>query len=133
MRNRSVHVILLAVLAFTTATGLARADVCIGIDESRDTLSEPDRTASLILLGKQFELAGEHVAPEGCTATYTVSHVKFGDTITGTLAGPGGHINFMDDAEVAANVSWQNYERSWHLWKVRALAKLEAERRQSTV
>jgi hypothetical protein len=90
MHNRSVHVALLAVVAFTTATGLARADVCIGVEESRDTLTEPDRAASIILLAKQFELAGEHVAPEGCTATYTVSHVKFGDTITVTLTGPEG-------------------------------------------
>jgi ribulose-5-phosphate 4-epimerase/fuculose-1-phosphate aldolase len=45
------------------------------------------------------------------------------------LAGPSGHIVFMDDAEVAANVSWQNYERSWNLWKTRALAKLEAEKK----
>jgi ribulose-5-phosphate 4-epimerase/fuculose-1-phosphate aldolase len=44
------------------------------------------------------------------------------------LAGPGGHIVFMDDAEVQANVSWQNYERSWNLWKTRALATLEAEK-----
>ena len=45
------------------------------------------------------------------------------------LAGERGHIVFMDDAEVQANVSWQNYERSWNLWKTRALATLEAERR----
>jgi HCOMODA/2-hydroxy-3-carboxy-muconic semialdehyde decarboxylase len=44
------------------------------------------------------------------------------------LAGAGGRIVFMDDAEVAANVSWQNYERSWNLWKARALAKLAAEK-----
>jgi hypothetical protein len=30
----------------------------------------------------------------------------------------------MDDAEVAANVSWQNYDRSWELWKRRVLEKL---------
>jgi HCOMODA/2-hydroxy-3-carboxy-muconic semialdehyde decarboxylase len=42
------------------------------------------------------------------------------------LAGPSGSIVFMDEAEVAANVAWQNYERSWNLWKTRALAKLEA-------
>jgi len=41
----------------------------------------------------------------------------------------GGYINYMDDAEVAANVSWQNYERSWSLWKTRALAKLAEEKR----
>jgi ribulose-5-phosphate 4-epimerase/fuculose-1-phosphate aldolase len=45
------------------------------------------------------------------------------------LAGERGHIVFMDDEEVQANVSWQNYERSWNLWKTRALARLEAERR----
>jgi HCOMODA/2-hydroxy-3-carboxy-muconic semialdehyde decarboxylase len=44
------------------------------------------------------------------------------------LAGGERHIVFMDDAEVQANVSWQNYERSWNLWKTRALAKLEAEK-----
>jgi ribulose-5-phosphate 4-epimerase/fuculose-1-phosphate aldolase len=33
-------------------------------------------------------------------------------------------IVFMDEAEVAANVSWQNYERAWDLWKRKALAQL---------
>jgi HCOMODA/2-hydroxy-3-carboxy-muconic semialdehyde decarboxylase len=46
------------------------------------------------------------------------------------LAGAGGKIVFMDDAEVRANVAWQNYERSWSLWKTRALARLEGERRR---
>ena len=40
------------------------------------------------------------------------------------LAGPGGRIVFMDDAEVQANVSWQNYDRAWNLWKMKALEKL---------
>jgi ribulose-5-phosphate 4-epimerase/fuculose-1-phosphate aldolase len=44
------------------------------------------------------------------------------------LAGSEGRIVYMDDKEVAANVSWQNYERSWQLWKTRALATLERER-----
>jgi HCOMODA/2-hydroxy-3-carboxy-muconic semialdehyde decarboxylase len=43
------------------------------------------------------------------------------------LAGPGGYIAYMDDAEVQANVSWQNYERAWNLWKARALATLAKE------
>ncbi len=34
-------------------------------------------------------------------------------------------IVFMDEAEVAANVSWQNYERAWDLWKRRVLAQLK--------
>jgi len=32
---------------------------------------------------------------------------------------------FMDEAEVAANVSWQNYDRAWDLWKRRVLAQLK--------
>jgi HCOMODA/2-hydroxy-3-carboxy-muconic semialdehyde decarboxylase len=44
------------------------------------------------------------------------------------LAGASGHVVYMDDAEVQANVSWQNYDRSWNLWRTRALAQLERER-----
>lgn len=44
------------------------------------------------------------------------------------LAGAGGKIVFMDASEVAANVAWQDYERSWDLWRTKALAKLGAER-----
>jgi ribulose-5-phosphate 4-epimerase/fuculose-1-phosphate aldolase len=44
------------------------------------------------------------------------------------LAGPRGRINFMDAKEVAANVSWQNYDRSWNLWRTRALEKLKSEK-----
>ena len=45
------------------------------------------------------------------------------------LAGDEGVIAFMDAAEVEANVAWQNYERSWNLWKAKALAKLAAEKK----
>ena len=43
------------------------------------------------------------------------------------LAGDDKAIAFMDAAEVAANVSWQNYERSWSLWKTKVLARLAEE------
>jgi ribulose-5-phosphate 4-epimerase/fuculose-1-phosphate aldolase len=43
------------------------------------------------------------------------------------LAGNERPIVFMDEAEVAANVSWQNYERAWDLWKKRVLADLASE------
>jgi len=44
------------------------------------------------------------------------------------LAGPRGKVVYMDAKEVAANVSWQNYDRSWNLWRTRGLAKLKAEK-----
>ena len=47
------------------------------------------------------------------------------------LAGDDKPIVFMDDAEVAANVSWQNYERSWSLWKAKVLARLAEEAAQN--
>lgn len=35
---------------------------------------------------------------------------------------------YMDDAEVAANVVWQEYVRSWDLWKKKWLPRLAAEK-----
>ncbi len=43
----------------------------------------------------------------------------------------GGRDNavvYMDDSEVAANVVWQEYVRSWDLWKKKWLPRLAAER-----
>lgn len=40
------------------------------------------------------------------------------------LAGPGGSIIPMDDAEVATSDANQKYDRGWHLWKSRALARM---------
>ena len=44
------------------------------------------------------------------------------------IAGPKGKVNYMDAKEVAANVSWQNYDRSWNLWRTRWIARLKAEK-----
>ncbi len=44
------------------------------------------------------------------------------------LAGPRGKVNYMDAKECAANTSWQNYDRSWNLWRTRALTKLKSEK-----
>ena len=41
------------------------------------------------------------------------------------LAGPKGKVVYMDAQECAANVSWQNYDRSWNLWRERALKQLK--------
>ncbi len=44
-------------------------------------------------------------------------------------AGPDAVV-YMDAAEVAANVSWQEYERSWDLWKTTWQKRLAQERAQ---
>lgn len=42
------------------------------------------------------------------------------------IAGPGGTLTFLDDAEVRASVPPQNYNRAWPLWRERALARVRA-------
>jgi hypothetical protein len=80
----------IALLLFVWMPSSARADVCLTIDEARDTFSPSDRSAALLLLARQFELAGERVVPPECPNLYVVSHVQFGTRITITLSGPMG-------------------------------------------
>ena len=46
------------------------------------------------------------------------------------MGGSDEHVVYMDRAEVAANVVWQEYVRSWDLWKKKWLARLAAEKAQ---
>jgi ribulose-5-phosphate 4-epimerase/fuculose-1-phosphate aldolase len=39
------------------------------------------------------------------------------------LAGPGGKITYLDDAEVKASVSRQDFYRAWPMWRAKALGK----------
>jgi hypothetical protein len=73
----------------------ARGTVCLAIDEARDTFSPQDRQAALILVAKQFELAGRRVVPDDCAERYLLSHVGLGNTITVTLSGAAGQREAM--------------------------------------
>jgi len=42
------------------------------------------------------------------------------------IAGPGGKITCMDEAEVEASNAVQNYNRAWPAWREKALARLKA-------
>jgi hypothetical protein len=95
MRTGFFRTLGFAILTLTLTTAAARADVCVSIDEGRDTLNQADRAAALILLHRQFESEGYRVVLNGCTESYVVSHVKFGDTITVTLSGATGQRQAM--------------------------------------
>jgi HCOMODA/2-hydroxy-3-carboxy-muconic semialdehyde decarboxylase len=41
-----------------------------------------------------------------------------------TLAGPGGRITYLDEAEVKASDPVQNYARAWPMWRAKALGEL---------
>jgi hypothetical protein len=73
-----------------TATA-AVAAVCVDVDTSRDTLSESDRNATRFLLAQALQREGIQVGQQDCAATYTVYHVKLGNSITVFLQGPQGH------------------------------------------
>lgn len=91
MTMTAVSLAALMIAAPAHAQTRAGADVCVTVDEAHDTLSPQDRAAAVLLVAKQFELAGRRVVPEGCSTVYTVSHVQLGKTIMVTLAGPEGH------------------------------------------
>jgi hypothetical protein len=69
----------------------ASAAVCTAIDTTRDTLSEPDRNATRILLGQALRQQGIEVADSNCLGTYVVYHVKLGNSITVFMQGPQGY------------------------------------------
>jgi len=81
---------LFSALLLLSVAGAARADICINIDEPRDTFSSSDRAASLILISREFRQAGEQVGSDNCTSVYVLSHVKLGNVIIVTLSGPTG-------------------------------------------
>ena len=45
-----------------------------------------------------------------------------------TMTGSMDSVVFMDDEEVAANVKWQEYYRSWDLWKKKWQKRLAQEK-----
>lgn len=93
VRSPALCIAALAVAIVTSTPVSARADVCVTIDEAHDTFSASDRSAALLLLKRQFELAGERVLEPGCQEAYVVSHVTFGTRIMITLSGPKGQRN----------------------------------------
>lgn len=90
VRHPVLFIVAVAGAIVVSAAAPARADVCVTIDEAHDTFSAPDRSAALLLLKRQFELAGERVVEPGCQQAYVVSHVTFGTRIMITLSGPKG-------------------------------------------
>ena len=80
---------LLAMFLVAVTAGAAHAQVCVEIDTPRDTLDPQDRAAAVLLLTRQFALAGEEVTAD-CATPYVLAHIKLGNTITVSLSGPTG-------------------------------------------
>ncbi len=90
MRNRLIRSALFVLMLMAGTARAANGQTCLVIDEPRDTLGRDERIAALLLLGKEFERAGQPVVDRDCAATYTVAHIRLGTTIIVSLSGPKG-------------------------------------------
>src|SRR5262245_25936586 len=75
---------------FAAVSSAAQADVCVTIDEARDTLPIQEQGAAIVLVRSEFEQAGERVVPAPCPTPYSVFHATLGDLIVVTISGPKG-------------------------------------------
>jgi len=89
MRGQLLRVMTLTGILVAGAQA-ARADVCVSIDQENDTFSLQEQGAAIVLIKSEFEQAGERVASAPCPSPYSVSHVRLGDLIVVTIAGPNG-------------------------------------------
>ena len=80
----------LVTTVFLAGAASAAAQVCVSVDSAKDTLTQADRDAAVVLITRQFELAGERLVPAGCPREFVVSHVRLLDTIVVSMTGPGG-------------------------------------------
>ena len=83
---------------------------------------------AVLMRGHGSTVVGENIQRAVGRTIYLEQNARMQFQATVLAGDDAGRIVFMDAAEVEANVSWQNYERAWNLWKTRALAKLEAEK-----
>ncbi|MFT3766576.1 MAG: hypothetical protein QM820_13845 [Minicystis sp.] len=90
---RKAAVSLSFVSAFATialSASASAADVCLRIDESRDTLSAQERAAAQAIFAQAVESAGDQLSGNACSRTYVLSHRKTGNVINIRITGPGG-------------------------------------------
>ncbi len=82
--------VLLSIGVVTFTARAVSAAVCVEIDTSKDTLSDGDRNGTKALLAQSLQQEGIEVTQQNCQGTYSVSHVKLGNSVTVFLQGPQG-------------------------------------------
>jgi ribulose-5-phosphate 4-epimerase/fuculose-1-phosphate aldolase len=85
-----------------------------------------------VMRGHGATVVGESLARAVGRSVYLEISAKM-QTQAMALAGPGGHVVYLDEAEVAASVPRQDYSRAWPLWRAKALAKMRGEDLSSQV
>jgi ribulose-5-phosphate 4-epimerase/fuculose-1-phosphate aldolase len=79
---------------------------------------------AVLMRGHGSTVVGENIQRAVGRTIYLEQNARMQFQAAVLAGGDMSRIVFMDDAEVQANVSWQNYDRAWNLWKLKALEKL---------
>ena len=79
----------LLTIVLVGAASAANADVCLTIDESRDTFAARDRATALLLVSTRFESEGERVVPGGCPNPLVIVHSQLDSLIVVTMTRQG--------------------------------------------
>ena len=80
-----------------------------------------------LMRGHGAVVVGENLPRAVCRSVYLEFSARM-QLQAMLLAGPGGRITWLDDAEVRASVPVQDYGRAWPLWRAKALARAKSER-----
>lgn len=77
-------------LALCLASDLAGAATCVSVDEERDGLSAEERQSTRTLFEEALGESGVSVGREGCTETWTLYHIRLGESVTAVVQSPKG-------------------------------------------
>jgi hypothetical protein len=80
----------LALSCVVLAPALARAANCVKIDEARDGLTPEERNSVLTLFEDTLSQEHQEVGRDACTDTWTLNHVRLGESVTITLQSSRG-------------------------------------------
>ena len=91
MTKRKALLCTIALTLTLVAARSASAAVCVQLDPTRDTLSEGDRNAALMMLAQTLQQQGLEVSDQNCMGVYVVHHVKLGSSVNVFMQGPQGY------------------------------------------
>src|SRR5688572_10510664 len=78
------------VLAGIGTSAAAWANTCVTVDEQRDGLAAEERQAAQTLFEEALAEEKVVVAREGCTETWSIYHVRLGNSVTVVVQSPRG-------------------------------------------
>lgn len=79
-----------ALLAVSLTARAAAANVCVRIDTSQDTLTPDEQVPAQAMLEHTLRNQGAPVGRDACTETWTVHHIRLGQSINVYINGPRG-------------------------------------------